>query len=516
MRWSIRNQILLPVAGVVLLAVAAATAVAALLAARDRERATLDQLTRVVTTLAEARFPINDTIVSQMRGLTGAHFIALDEQQTLVVSTLSLPADGLTRLTRHRSGELADLTRQPALSLGSDRYLVAAIERPTNPTARWLYVLAPEAKWRREQWFAALYPLSVGLMAVLLTAGVSFLLGQRLAQRLQVLQGQTAAIAGGEFSAIPPRGPNDELRDLEISVNQMAERLRELQATVASGERQRLLAQIAGGLAHQLRNAATGARLALQLHETRCHPPAGDRSLAVALRQLSLLEMQVRGLLSLGKPDRREPTQVAVETLFSEVIPLVEPACEHTGVRLKTAGVPPCVTVQGDAQALQAAVLNLALNAVEAAGRGGWVEMRSRLQDRDVLLEVLDSGPGPSPQVAQHLGEPFVTSKPEGVGLGLLLVRQVADELGGSLTWARGHSQTLFTLRLPLGPTAPSPASPDSASLAPHSLTGSSSASRAALRIAPPNSARQVGSDLTTATATATTAARPRTIAGEA
>jgi anti-sigma regulatory factor (Ser/Thr protein kinase) len=110
--------------------------------------------------------------------------------------------------------------------------------------------------------------------------------------------------------------------------------------------------------------------------------------------------------------------------------------------------------VVGDAHALQAAVLNLALNAVEAAGRGGVVEVRQADEGHWVRLEVADSGPGPTPEVAAHLGQPFVTTKPEGVGLGLLLVRQVAEEHGGTLEWRRNEGRTVFTLKLPLAPSA--------------------------------------------------------------
>ena len=64
-------------------------------------------------------------------------------------------------------------------------------------------------------------------------------------------------------------------------------------------------------------------------------------------------------------------------------------------------------------------------------------------------IEVVDSGPGPPPELADVLYEPFVTSKPEGVGLGLALARQVALDHGGRLSWTRSGEATRFILTLP-------------------------------------------------------------------
>ena len=66
-----------------------------------------------------------------------------------------------------------------------------------------------------------------------------------------------------------------------------------------------------------------------------------------------------------------------------------------------------------------------------------------------VIIEVTDTGPGPPPEVAETLFEPFVTSKPEGVGLGLALAHRVAVEHGGQLAWIRDGERTRFRLTLP-------------------------------------------------------------------
>jgi signal transduction histidine kinase len=170
----------------------------------------------------------------------------------------------------------------------------------------------------------------------------------------------------------------------------------------------------------------------------------------VALRQLALLETQVRGLLSLGRNEPRPPTALSVQALLKDVSELITPACEHGGVRLTVAS-PECDSqLQGDPGALQAALLNLALNAIEAAGPHGAVSLSARLKDSSLLVEIQDNGPGPAPAVVASLGQPFVTTKPEGVGLGLTLVRQVALDHQGELSWRREEAETIFTLSFPV------------------------------------------------------------------
>lgn len=445
-RWSIRNQILLPFAGVTLLSVLAATTAAAWLAALAQEQAQLAALQQVVGTLAQSSFPINDSVLSQMRGLSGADFVAVDSGGVPIASTLPPPQPDLERFQIPASTDLSALPQVPAVEVNSTRYRIARLNRNPNSNAQTLYVLSPENAWSKARWQAAIYPLSVGALSVCLTAGLSFLIAQRISRRLRNLESQTAAIAGGDFREIAVQSRDDELRDLEISVNRMTSRLRELEGTIARSERERLLAQLAGGLAHQLRNAATGAKLALQLHARRCASVGQDQSVTVALRQLALLETQVRGLLSLGRNEPRPRAIVSVNALLREVAELITPACEHGGVRLDVASPSGDPQLLGESGALQAAILNLALNAIEAAGHQGMVSLSARQANSSIVVEVRDTGPGPVPSVVASLGHPFVTTKPEGVGLGLTLVRRVAQDHAGELSWRREGEETVFSL----------------------------------------------------------------------
>jgi signal transduction histidine kinase len=451
MRWPIRNQILLPFAVIVLVAVAALTILAAMLAARRSERQTFVQLQNTIDTLLHANFPFTAPVLQKMRGLSGAHFIGFDANGGVVASTLPAQSDlpGQTFPESVRGG-LSSLAAQPTVEIGGAPYFAARLLPRGDTQVRSLVVLYPVDRLSRDRRDAALLPLMVGGPALLLTSLVALWLAQRFSRRLRRLEAQVSAIAAGDFCEIPPGRRQDEIEELVAAVNRMAAQLRQMRNTIRQTEQTRLLAQLAGGLAHHLRNAVAGARLALQLHQRRCVAAPADRSLDVALRQLSLTETQVRGLLSLGRGERRPATICDLRRLAAEVRTLLEPSCDHARVALEFGTEDTGeLLVSVDVEELRAVLLNLALNGIEAAGAGGGLRVLIGRDGGKIWIDVCDSGSGPPQEVAGSLFEAFVTTKPEGVGLGLALARQVASAQGGTLEWFRRADWTVFRLALP-------------------------------------------------------------------
>jgi signal transduction histidine kinase len=450
MQWSIRSQILVPLIAIQAVAVAAIAITTATLAARRSEREIVDRLNGVIDALGHASFPYTAGVLDRMRGLSGAHFAAYAEDGRVTASSLA----GLSVLPPELRSlpaavHIVELGGNPEATLDGTRYLVASLRSAGGPRGASLLVLYPETSWRQARWEAAMPPLMLGAGSLGLMIAATSWVAHRIAGRLSRLQGQVARIVDGDFRELAPAGQQDEVADLSRSINHLCVRLREMQRTIRETERSRLLAQFAAGLAHQLRNALTGARMSVQLHARRNPATAGDQSLSVALRQLAMTEEQVKGLLSLGKVERRPAEVCDLGQLLVEVAFLVDPACQHARVHLihRADGGP--LDVMAEPSGVRAALLNLTLNAIEAAGPGGTVRLEATAIGDEVAVEVADTGAGPPPELADSLCEAFVTSKPEGVGLGLALAYRVAADHGGRLSWSREEGETRFRLAFP-------------------------------------------------------------------
>lgn len=450
MRWSIRNQILIPLVLIQATASCAVAMAAANLAANRSEREVIDRLNGVVEAIRRANFPYTAAVLAGMRGLSGAEFVAFDDDGRVVATSFSGLEDAPPPLdSLPRTAQLDSLGESPTVLLDGIRYFAVPLPASSRPNASALLVLYPETSWRRARREAATPPLLLGGGSLVLMTAVSGWIAHRISRRIGDVNRRMARIAGGDFEALDPGRERDEIADLVGSINAMCVRLEDMSRIIQETERTRLLAQLAAGLAHQMRNSLTGARMSVQLHAKRFPAPAGDRSLEVALMQLALTEEQVKGLLSLGRVEGRPPSSCDLRRLLRDVALLVGPACEHAKVTidLRDEGTPP--ELMAEEAGLRAAALNLVLNAIEAAGHGGMVRIEAIGDDESVAIEVSDSGPGPPPGLAESLFEPFVTSKPEGVGLGLALARHVAARHGGMLRWDRVGLETRFRLTLP-------------------------------------------------------------------
>lgn len=447
MKLPIRDQIMWPLLVLLLAAVAANAAFSAWWISTRSLRDLNARQQQIVGVLEESSFPLSQNVIEKLRRLTGDEILVWDihEKQMLVGS---LPEASLASIT-FPDEQSASTAQNQRLTVGDTTYLVHFGKIRNVPSQR-LCILTPAEAIRKNSREAIWPPLAVGISTIILLIPLILLFASNWTRRIRSLEQGVHSIAGGKFGLELPTGSvDDEFARLVRSINSMSGQLQSLKDQLVRGERTRLVAQLTAGFAHQLRNGLAGAKLAVQLHESRCRN-GSDTSLTVARNQLALVEEEIQGLLSLGKNDSRTPARVDVAEVLRAVQELVHPSCEHKCVELQTSEFTQPVEILGFADRLRSAVLNLTLNAMDATGPGGRVWLTLSSEQENVVVVVEDDGPGPPEELADSLFESFVSSKPEGVGLGLTVAATVAREHHGSLNWSREGNRTRFELKLPL------------------------------------------------------------------
>ena len=440
-RWTLRLQILVPFVLLSLGAIVVTTVITVATAIRQIERERDEQLAAEVQTLALANFPLHEAVLTRLKVLTGAEVVVLQQGQLQGTTLTGFSAQSVPDLSGAEmlwQGQLYRIARAQQLPPVGDRELI--LLRPRRSGWETQSQLVETVSW-----------LCVAAAVVVLLISVA--LSRGAVQRLKRIQFQLSEMASHRYAAQPLTGPIDELQELQATANQLAERMERFEREIAQTERLRLLAQLTGGLVHTLRNSITGAKLAVQLHQRRC--PLGDQeqSLAVARQQLELTQEQVTAMLSLGTPQARPAEVGDLRKILADMAQLLDAVCKHHRVDFQvTVELSEAESRVQDQARIRGAVLNLALNAIEAAGPGGRIAVRGQRQGDLITIDVTDSGPGPPEELGESIADPFVTTKAAGVGLGLMLARQAAESEGGTLTWRRVEGQTVFRMSWPTAP----------------------------------------------------------------
>ena len=447
-RFPLRYQVLLPMLATMVVTLVVISALTAAIAARSAAARVDADVARIAKTLRTTTFPLTQPVLDNIAGLSGAQLLLSNTANEVVASTTQVARLGWAPNKHFVENSQRELAR---IDLGGEMYFHRVVElvRPSRQEAGvYLHVLYPEVAWRKARREAIYPPLIIGVIGAAITAGLSILLSRRVTRPISRIAELMSDLAAGRYTpaAIPPR--DDELRDLTLVANGLAAQLDELHSAIRRGERLALLGQLSGGLAHQMRNSATGARLAMQLHRRSCD--AGDReSIDVALRQLELVEEQLVSFLALGKPQQPRRDDCDLARVVQDVSQLVAANFRHRGVELSLELPATGCVVVADAAQLRQVLINLTLNAFDAVDRGGKVRIvLAPLADR-VRVAVYDTGAGVRPEVADSLFEPFSTTKPEGIGLGLAVATRIVAAHGGQLSWTRSGNETCFELILP-------------------------------------------------------------------
>lgn len=234
-------------------------------------------------------------------------------------------------------------------------------------------------------------------------------------------------------------------------------------------ERLGMLGRLAGAVSHEIRNPLTAIFLQTDILEDEIHEPNGGdrnqvlRSLHVIKEEVTRLHELVQQYLSLARLAnlQREPIDFSVYlTAFCEEL---QGALSTRGITLKCRSLAGLGHVALHSNSFRRVLLNLVNNAIEAMPDGGALTLAGQSREDAVRLDLTDTGCGIAPEQMALLFSPLHTTKPEGTGLGLYLVREIVSAHGGEITvTSEPGVGTTLTLTLPrLAARVASPTSKD-------------------------------------------------------
>jgi PAS domain S-box-containing protein len=228
----------------------------------------------------------------------------------------------------------------------------------------------------------------------------------------------------------------DALREvneqLEQRVQERTNELETAQEELVRKERLAALGQLAGGLAHQIRNplgSIANAAYVLKRAVGETPGPSVSSAVEIILEETWRANRLISDLLDYARVRPANQQPISLRELLESVI--VAHGVPH---RIRVAvHAPDRPLISADEEQLRGALDNLVRNAVEAMPVGGTLRFDARPEGKKMRLAVSDTGDGISPEVRGKLFEPLITSKPLGRGLGLTTARALIENQGGTL-----------------------------------------------------------------------------------
>lgn len=307
------------------------------------------------------------------------------------------------------------------LGVGKDMSTLAATERAMGRTLLW----------------ATLGVLILG------SFGGVFLSRRTLAQLESINRTAQAIGAGSLAQRIPLRNTGDELDELGRTLNQMFDRIEQLVGNVR---------QVSTGIAHDLRTPLARLRNRLESLHAEKNELTED-VIADAIAEVDAILQTFASLLRLAELEtgtlKAGFTQVDLTALVSQILDVYKPIAEDAGKKLEQ-GKMDVAFIAGDKNLLQQMLVNLLENALQHAGEHCEILVSVKQEDRAVLLQVADNGPGIPAAEKERVIKPFQRlDETSGTGLGLSLVLATAQLHGGQLQLLDNHPGLLCQVKFP-------------------------------------------------------------------
>jgi PAS domain S-box-containing protein len=252
----------------------------------------------------------------------------------------------------------------------------------------------------------------------------------RLLAGVQVLQ---------KGSGIEQMGTLITLRDAE------SRRQLELQLDISS--RLAAISRLTGGVAHEIKNPLNA--IALHLEVLRGKLDVDQPEVEVITREIKRLDNVVKTFLNFNRPIELQAQPIDLNQVVEQVVALVSVEAQSKGIRIESS-LQPRLWINGDADLLKQAILNVVNNGLESMQEGGTLTVMTALDGDECQLTIADNGAGIAPDIKDRIFHLYFTTKEQGSGIGLATTFRLVQLHSGTIDFVSEQAKgTTFRFRFP-------------------------------------------------------------------
>ena len=411
------------------------------------------RMKRIAGVISKSSYVLNPAILANLKGVINAEIVLFDQNGRVLKSTFSNP-DSKERIKKILFQYPNKPFSEKDIRFGNARYRTIVHPLPLPEQGRaYLSLWIPTHEAHRLRTKIILGMGIIALFGILAMTVAGYVIARTITAPLEELVRVTGRVSGGDLNERARLDSGDEIGSLATSFNHMIDQLRTFEQKLVESEKLATAGQMAAGLAHEIRNPLTSIKMFGQvLHNRLIGRPKDRKVLSSLVNEIDRLDRIIQEIINRARPGElqkqwgdpnrqvKEVITIARESLSTQKIHIEQKLAEH----------PP--QIHADHEKIKQVLWNLILNAKEAMPKGGRLILNTGITDNQFLkISIEDSGQGIPEGEVETLFQPFFTTKPEGVGLGLTMSRKIIKQHGGKLILEnRPGGGTRATIVLPI------------------------------------------------------------------
>ncbi|GBE05838.1 MAG TPA: response regulator [Nitrospirae bacterium] len=242
-----------------------------------------------------------------------------------------------------------------------------------------------------------------------------------------------------------------------VEMHALAERKRKLREQIRVAEKLNALAHMGAGVAHEVNTVLTGVKLFLEMLKPELSTMKKGRNITLVLEEVERAETLIRRFLTFSKPDKSEFLRSDINKVLNRSLELLKYRFKKQKIKVSNMSGRELPRIACDPAKIEEVFLNVISNSIDSMNKGGELVIRSEVSNGNAAIVISDTGTGIPAENMPKLSDPFFTTRPHGIGLGLSIVYRIIEDHKGtiSVTSKKGKG-TVVRVELPIEhPTFP-------------------------------------------------------------